>query len=231
MNFDVFWPRLEDASIDDHKTNLNTYKITGGVNKRLKNNSRAYENHQIMLEELRRIYDRDLERRVSSDAKSGIYLATITALLSLLAAVFPILFKFDHPSLIFFISLFCMSMSIVCLLRAALWSAKILKVSQFYVLDWRDAVKAGSKEDTAIVLSELLCKCIDRNYQLNNDKVTYLNMVHALFKSFSFWLFSFFSTKVFSKLLPLFDIAFSLLSDFIFSVAISFKLVDRKSVV
>ena len=119
------WPRLTLSSV---ATDSAQQRWLQSEQKKVSQGSWANKS-DVALEEARRLFDAEQERRRGADSKAGLYLAAITALMPILASILPGLWE-DQISralrgtlLIFFI------LALVFLTRAGLWALKTIKIS------------------------------------------------------------------------------------------------------
>ncbi|MDR9767201.1 hypothetical protein RJP56_14150 [Shewanella baltica] len=179
MNTDLFWPKLTRSNINN-KINDDIYKI-----KNLKSSFAT----AVMLDEARRLYDQEQNRRSTADSKAGIYIAVSTALITILLSLTPLIMSSERQMALELIIFFSLSLSAINLIRCVVWSHKALQVTSFYQLDWK--VLISSKNSKALELTitkEILCN-LRRNYELTNEAVTCIKMAHALVTSAWIWFF------------------------------------------
>ncbi|MHC3823263.1 hypothetical protein [Pseudomonas sp. G3-19] len=133
----------------------------------------------VALDEARRLYDAEAERRRSADTKAGIYFAAITALVPVLTSLIPSIWN-DKASAIFSgASLLIFALAICYLVNAGLWAFHTLRVSQFNQIHSSDLVRlAGSSESPTTLIKEITL-AIHLNYPLVNEKVTCIKMTHV----------------------------------------------------
>src|SRR5690606_6459843 len=110
----------------------------------------------VVLEEARRLYNAEAERRRSADTKAGIYLAAITALVPVLTSLIPSVWN-DKASAIFSgASLLIFALAVCYLVNAGLWAFHMLKVSRFNQVHSTDLVRlAGSAESPMALAKEI----------------------------------------------------------------------------
>lgn len=132
----------------------------------------------VVLDESRRIFDAEVDRRRGADAKAGIYLAAITALIPVLVSLLPTLWSDKSSKWLGCISLLLFGLAVAFLLRAGAWAFRTLKVAGFaqlgpgeLALTWKESLpKAG--------LAKQLAHAVLHNYALVNEKVTGIKMTH-----------------------------------------------------
>lgn len=193
MKLDLLWPKLQRQDNKEPTEEIIHLKKQVIHKKRFSVRGQEQNNQsdQIVLEELRRLYDQEIDRRASADNKAGIYIASITALLSILIPLLPNILKFDKVTVSSVLSYTFIFLSLCGLFRAAYWSNKVIGVSKYFVLGWKDILKAGNSKSTSTRLIEEILISLIKNYELNNEKVTSIKMTQALMISASFWLLIF----------------------------------------
>lgn len=216
MKSDLLWPILQKQDNKEPTEEIIYLKKQGIHKKRfsIKGQEQNNQNDQIVLEELRRLYDQEIDRRASADNKAGIYIASITALLSILVPLLPNILNFDQVTLPSILSYIFIFLSLCGLFRAAYWSNKVIGVSRYFVLGWQDILKARNSKNTSNRLIEEILNSLIRNYELNNEKVTSIKMTQALMISASFWLLIFAVFQVLSFVISNMPSIASNLSDF-----------------
>lgn len=190
MICDLIWPTL------------NKGKSKNILNKNLKsdftliNTSLFKKNSHIVLDEARRLHDIEQERRNTADTKSAMYLTIVVALIAFFSSLTPT-FEVSTPLIL----IFTFTISLIQLLRCGIWSLKALKVTGYAILDWRLLLnKTSGKQFESILIKEHLCS-LRYNYDLNNNKVTKVNMSYATLISASFWLFIYMVAKIIMPLI------------------------------
>jgi hypothetical protein len=185
MNYDWFWPRFENKS---DLESLNASRSTDIIRIR---ESLKDINDATVLEEARRLYDQEQSRRDGADNKAGIYIAAVTALIAFFSSLMP---KISN-SFVDIILFMPFLLALIQLVRSGVWALKTLKVTKHYLLGWNDLIgNVGSSSSQYI--TENLLVALRANYDLNNEKITNLNMSHAALISASFWLLVFMTFKI-----------------------------------
>ncbi|MCF2909827.1 hypothetical protein L1285_15990 [Pseudoalteromonas sp. DL2-H2.2] len=191
MNWDLFWPRLNTGgSLNQNELRAKDLDKIRNLALQGKRTSIGHcsKSTNLLLDEARRLYDHELGRKTTADNKAGIYIATVTALFSLLASVTPIIFKEATASATVTLSVLCMIVGLLNLMRAALWAQKVLQVNAFHLLGWQDLIQCSKSKDAPLKLTKEILTALRINYDLTNEKVTYIKMTHTLMISASFWL-------------------------------------------
>lgn len=133
----------------------------------------------VALDEARRLYDAEAERRRSADTKAGIYFAAITALVPVLTSLIPSIWN-DKASIFFSgTSLLIFALAVCYLVNAGLWAFHTLKVSRFNQIHSSDLVSVAGKDKFLTKLAKEIMLAIHLNYPLVNEKVTCIKMTHV----------------------------------------------------
>lgn len=132
----------------------------------------------IALDEARRLYDAEAERRRNADTKAGIYFAAITALVPVLTSLIPSIWN-DKASATFAItSLLIFAVAVCYLVKAGLWAFHTLKVSRFHQVHASDLARIVCGSDSRLALAKEITQAVTANYSLVNEKVTCIKMTH-----------------------------------------------------
>jgi hypothetical protein len=175
------WPRLEHPSsqqeIDQQTRSANLReKVEQGV---------WTEQSDVALEEARRLFDAEQERRRGADNKAGIYLAAITALIPVLAALLPSLWGNNIDKVFAGLSLLAFVFALLYLLRAGIWAFNTLRVSGFSQLGPGDIAESWQAENPEEQLTKHLLRSVIYNFDGTNQKVSRIKMAHEyLLRSF-----------------------------------------------
>ncbi|MCM5507145.1 hypothetical protein [Vibrio sp. SCSIO 43169] len=149
-------------------------------------------NTTLLREEISKLYALEQERRASADAKAGLYLTAVAALIAFFASFTP---NFDEDFSAILMPSF--SMAFIQLMRCGLWSLRALEVKGNAVLDWKNLIRLSSHENLEVKLSKKLLASLRFNYDQNNQKLSKVNMAHATLVSAVAWL----STVIVLKIL------------------------------
>ncbi|KKA43420.1 hypothetical protein [Salinivibrio sp. KP-1] len=173
MNIDLIWPVLEKKNSKSGRASAPRPK------------NAVYLSSQSQLEEARRIYDREIDRRKTADSKASTYLAVSISILSIIITLAPIIYSIITPSKYHIIASPFLFMAIGSLIRIAYYSKKTLKISNFSLL-WIDdlSVTSFNSRNVNLNIYRKIIKCIDSNKDNINDKVTNIRMIDALLSSF-----------------------------------------------
>ncbi len=167
------WPRLQPLSIAmqiDQAERIKTRrdKIT---------TEQWVKSADVALEEARRLFDAEQDRRRGADSKAAVYLAVITALIPVLAAVLPSLWK-EGDNFYSGVLLFFFTAALIYLLRAGLWAFETIRVSGFSQVDPIDLLESKCQEDLRHGLIKKLLLCLNANMDGTNKKVSCIKMTH-----------------------------------------------------
>lgn len=132
----------------------------------------------VALDEARRLFDAEAERRRSADTKAGIYFAAITALVPVLTSLIPSIWS-DKASATFAVtSLLIFALAVCYLVKAGLWAFHTLKVSRFNQVHSSDLAHIAGNSEARVALAKEITKAVTSNYSLVNEKVTCIKMTH-----------------------------------------------------
>ncbi len=132
----------------------------------------------MVLEESRRLFDAEADRRKGADAKAGIYLAAITALIPVLVSLLPTLWSDKSSKWLGCLGLFIFGWAVAYLLRAGAWAFRTLQVAGFAQLGPGELVRSWNKKSPKAALAKQLSSAVLYNYPLVNRKVTGIKMTH-----------------------------------------------------
>ncbi|SPF21253.1 MULTISPECIES: hypothetical protein [Pseudomonas syringae group] len=132
----------------------------------------------VVLDESRRIFDAEVDRRRGADAKAGIYLAAITALIPVLASLLPTLWSDKSNKWLGCIGLILFGLAVAFLLRAGAWAFRTLKVAGFTQLGPGELANTWKESSPKAGLAKQLAHAVLHNYSMVNQKVTGIKMTH-----------------------------------------------------
>ncbi|WP_236193372.1 hypothetical protein [Pseudomonas faucium] len=132
----------------------------------------------VVLDESRRLFDAEVDRRKGADAKAGIYLAAITALIPVLASLLPTLWSDKSSKWLGCIGLVLFGFAVAFLLRAGAWAFSTLKVAGFAQLGPGELANTWKEGAPKASLAKQLARAVLLNYSLVNEKVTGIKMTH-----------------------------------------------------
>ncbi|MBP5089925.1 hypothetical protein HUS91_31110 [Pseudomonas chlororaphis] len=171
---DWFWPILEPLSIDQQRDDD---KLTQSIKTSIINGNWS-ESSDAALEEARRLFDAEVDRRKGADAKAGIYLAAITALIPVLVSLLPNLWGDKINKVLGFISLIVFTGAVAYLLTAGAWAFRTLKVAGFAQIGPGEVADCWKKPLPTVQLAKQLARAALYNYPLGNRKVDGIKMTH-----------------------------------------------------
>lgn len=168
------WPNLvpltsEEQVEDDERARLLASSVQA---------SNWSKESEVVLEESRRLFDAEVDRRKGADAKAGIYLAAITALIPVLVSLLPTLWSDKSSKWLGCLGLFIFVWAIAYLLRAGAWAFRTLQVAGFAQLGPGELVKSWNKKTPKAALAKQLSSAVLYNYPLVNRKVSGIKMTH-----------------------------------------------------
>lgn len=176
LSFEWLWPRL---TLTSKTADSSQQKWLQSEHEKVDQGSWA-DKSDVALEEARRLFDAEQERRRGADSKAGLYLAAITALMPILASILPGLWE-DQVSralqgtlLAFFV------LALVFLTRAGLWALKTIKISASTVVTPGDIADSLNSDKPEEKLAKELLKAVIQNYDANNWKISSIKMTHEL---------------------------------------------------
>ncbi|WCM48698.1 hypothetical protein OH720_16850 [Pseudomonas sp. WJP1] len=131
------------------------------------------------LEEARRLDDADSDRRKAADGKASLYLAAVTVLAPVLAALLAGIWS--DPSTVGYstVVLAIFFLGTLYLFRAGLWAFETLKVSTSSRVDASDLASLWCKTDPKPELVEKLLLAVRYNHTGTQRKMSCIKMTHA----------------------------------------------------
>lgn len=133
---------------------------------------------EVVLEESRRLFDAEVDRRKGADAKAGIYLAAITALIPVLVSLLPTLWSENSSKWLGCVGLVLFAFAVAFLLSAGAWAFRTLKVAGFAQLGPGELAITWKESSPRAGLAKQLARAVLHNYSLVNEKVTGIKMTH-----------------------------------------------------
>lgn len=175
---DFVWPALNKSGSDDQ------VKLMSGLNEAVEEGNWA-KGADVALEEARRIFDAESERRSRADSKAGIYLAAITALIPVLTSLLPNLWGSEIHIVQGSFSLLTFGISVTYLVGAGWWAFKTINVAVSYTISPYDIAMSWKTDSPEQELAKRLAKAVIANYGRVNEKVSFIKLTHAyLLRSF-----------------------------------------------
>lgn len=132
----------------------------------------------VALEEARRLFDAEQERRRGADSKAGLYLAAITALMPILATVLPDLWDEEKSKTLAGALLGIFIFALIYLMRAGLWALQTIKTSAIEQLGAGDIADSFSSVRPEEQLVKQLLSAVINNYNGTNQKISCIKMTH-----------------------------------------------------
>ena len=176
---DFFWPCLDRTSEADKR------KLIESNEKAIAQIERAHwEPIDSVLEEARRLVLREEERRKSADTKATIYLAVLTAVIPLSAALIKdfsnFFLTFGDWQLVILVPLFLLAMCY--LLAAGIWAFRTIQVSVQYRVDVDELIKLDHHSQIDVALCREILKSVRNNRDTANEKISQMTMAHKFLK-------------------------------------------------
>lgn len=132
----------------------------------------------VALEEARRLFDAEQERRRVADSKAGLYLAAITALMPILATILPGIWEEQISKALKCALLGIFICALLYLIRSGLWALQTIKVSATAQLSAGEIAKSFSSNNPEENLVKRLLSAVIFNYTGTNQKISYIKMTH-----------------------------------------------------
>ncbi|MCJ1888251.1 hypothetical protein LNN38_25585 [Pseudomonas sp. LA21] len=170
---EIIWPVLSKDEEGDRVEAQIFDKLRSAIN-----SADFRKDTDAALDEARRIYDAEAERRRGADNKAGIYLAAITALIPVLASLVANLWSEKTSALIGGLTLVIFVFSTLYLVRAGGWAFKTLKVAISNQTSPGDIFVSWKKPNPKQELAKQLCRSVISNYRGVNNKVACITMAH-----------------------------------------------------
>lgn len=150
----------------------------------------------VALEEARRLFDAEQERRKGADAKAGLYLAATTALIPLLATILPGLWDEQISKALRCTLLGIFICALLYLTRAGLWALQTIKVSATAQLSAGEIAQSFSSGKPEEELVKRFLSAVIYNYTGTNQKVSCIKMTHEFLLRAFFCFVAFLAVKV-----------------------------------
>ena len=168
------WPRLNPLSAEDQSRQEKWI-----LNEKKEINEASWgDKCDVALEEARRLFDAEQERRRGADSKAGLYLAAITALAPILATIFPGILDDKISQALKITLLVIFICALLYLIRAGLWALQTMKVSAIAQLSAGEIAKNFSSEKPEENLVKSLLRAVTFNYSGTNEKISCIKMTH-----------------------------------------------------
>lgn len=169
-----FWPSLVPATPNQAAASA---QMRDGWKASVSNGDWDAES-EIALEEARRMYDAEQERRKGADAKAGVYLAAVTALIPVLASLLPSLWSDKASKALGVISLIVFALAIAYVIRAGYSAFCVLRVSSAHTVGADDISRCWATQKPAASLAKCIAIAVIDNYPGNNVKVSHIKLAH-----------------------------------------------------
>lgn len=173
---DLFWPVLEDWDSNElaEIRNSNGDEVAEIL-------SANFECElTILVEEARRMYDGEEDRRRTAEAKATNLLIVAGALVPLLTYLMSNVQSLAIKSAVTYWIMPLIVMSGAYLVAVGFWSLRCIRVGGFHKIYTTDLVSIwNSEENVASSLVKMVLKSVRLNQGLINDKISALKMAHA----------------------------------------------------
>lgn len=135
-------------------------------------------NVDVALDEARRIFDAEMARRASADAKATTYMAVVAALVPIGLSVQGAVAEGKIGSAPSWVNLTILAVGMLYVIGAGLWAFRVLKVSGAARADVPDVLRAWKRRDPRTHLVRSILKAARLNWSGVNEKVTGIRMAH-----------------------------------------------------
>jgi len=132
----------------------------------------------VALDEARRIFDAEMARRASADAKATTYIAVIAALVPIGLSVQGAVVENKIGTAPSWVNLIILAAGMLYVIGAGIWAFRALKVSGAARADIPDVLRAWRRHDPRIHMIQTTLKAARLNWSGVNDKVTFIRMAH-----------------------------------------------------
>ena len=168
------WPRLTPLSPEEE-----TRQLAWLRSEREKVDQGSWANKSdVALEEARRLFDAEHERRRGADSKAGLYLAAITALIPILATLLPGLWDEQISRSLRGTLLGIFICALLYLMRAGLWALQTIKTAPAAQLGAGDIAESCSSDKPEEKLVKYLLSAVIYNFTGTNQKISCIKMTH-----------------------------------------------------
>ena len=171
---ELFWPTLAPPTPEQVVAND---QMRAGWKASVNNGNWDLQS-EIALEEARRMYDAEQERRRGADTKAGVYLAAVTALIPVLVSLLPTLWSDKTSKALGALSLEVFALAVAYVLRAGYSAFCVLRVSNAHTVGAGDISRCWSTQQPAASLAKSIAIKVIENYPGNNAKVSHIKLAH-----------------------------------------------------
>ncbi len=134
---------------------------------------------EVLLDEARRLFDAESERRKGADARATSYLTVLGVLIPLLAAVAPSALGPTNDVAKTLVTLVLFAAAAGYLFGGAVWAFLTLRISVSYRMDAIDLVNIWATPARKTDLVKGLLSCVRYERRGVNEKVSFIKMAHA----------------------------------------------------
>lgn len=215
------WPKLSNANSDGQEA------LIRSLVEAVKSGDWSRDS-DVALEESRRIFDSESERRRGADTKAGIYLAAVTALIPVLTSLLPGLRGSETHVLLASLSLLTFGVSVTYLVGAGWWAFKTINVAISYAIGPDDIAKSWETDCPKQELAKRLCRAVIANYDRVNEKISFIKMTHAyLLRSFLCFIALLIIQTSWPAVASIFDVVFEFAANGLSTINERFKCLAR----
>ena len=163
---ELFWPTLAPPTPEQVVAND---QMRAGWKASVNNGNWDLQS-EIALEEARRMYDAEQERRRGADTKAGVYLAAVTALIPVLVSLLPTLWSDKTSKALGALSLAVFALAVAYVLRAGYSAFCVLRVSNAHTVGAGDISRCWSTQQPAASLAKSIAIKVIENYPGNTPR-------------------------------------------------------------
>ena len=178
---DIFWPTLERPP----PLNPQTRSLENDI--RELDQSTWTAAPEQALSEAREIYQREEERRRTTDTKASGYLLVIATVFPLLTYLESTVWEQKLGAVPEWLSLLVLGIAVLHILWAGRWAFKTLTVQTFYAMDSKDLMRIWSESEPVQGLVRETLKITRNNSDAINEKISSIKMAHIFLKRGMFW--------------------------------------------
>jgi hypothetical protein len=164
---EFFWPMLEPASgeaigqaaarMQADRDDIDLTVLRGNLD--------------TILDEARRLFDAEAERRRTAENRATFYITAVGVLIPILASIAPAVIDPKKAVVLPVITLVMFGVATAYLVAGIYWAFKTLSVAKSATLSANELAKIGGQRNSESRLIKGLLNCIRYNYPLTNQKV------------------------------------------------------------
>lgn len=183
---DFFWPTLENSSSDD----IQKCDESRAADKALVANAHWAADPQFYLDEARRMFDDEQDRRRHADAKATNYLLVAAALVPVLTYLEGLVWGEKIAAAPRWLGLLMLMFALAYVINFGRWAFNALRLTAYATTGVRDLAKI-SMHQLKVSKSRLVTHIVENvrwNQDVTNEKLTAVKMAHE-FLYRAFWMF------------------------------------------